>query len=78
MCVLCVPSLAIYAHVVETALLRTSMPDGPGFVFLVHLESHGCLLDRATANPNIGKSRRKQMKMIMMMMMMMMMIIIMV
>ena len=52
------------------------MPDGPGFVFLVHLESHGCLLDRATATPNIGKSRRKQMKMIMMMMMMMMMMII--
>ena len=52
------------------------MPDGPGFVFLVHLESHGCLLDRATATPNIGKSRRKQMKMIMMMMMMMMMMMI--
>ena len=52
------------------------MPDGPGFVFWVHLESHGCLLDRATATPNIGKSRRKQMKMIMMMMMMMMMMMI--
>ena len=50
------------------------MPDEPGFVFLVHLESHGCLLDRAT--PNIGKSRRKQMKMIMMMMMMMMITIV--
>ena len=36
-CVLCVPSLAIYAHVVETALLRTYMPDGPGFVLFVHL-----------------------------------------
>ena len=53
-----------------------SMPDGPGFVFLVHLESHGCLYDRATATPNIGKYCRKQMKMIMMMMMMMMMMII--
>ena len=60
-------------RVVNTSLLRTSMPDGPGFVVLVHLESHGCLLDRATATPNIGKSRRKQMKMIMTMMMMMMM-----
>ena len=37
LCVLCVPSLAIYAHAVETALLRTSVPDGPGFVFFVHL-----------------------------------------
>ena len=51
------------------------MPDGPGFVFLVHLESHGCLLDRAT--PNIRKSLRKQMKMIMIMTMMMMMMMMM-
>ena len=54
------------------------MPDGPGFVFWVHLESHGCLLERATATPDIGKSRRKQMKMITMMMMMMMMMMVMI
>ena len=34
----------IGGSVVETALLRMYMPDGPGFVFLVHLESHGCLV----------------------------------